>query len=106
MRECRGCIAVALEGVSPGVCIVEKPAMASVFAENISMPLLNIAAHAKVGDVLTAGHEVGDISASARKYETTINTGLVCGRDIGLPVLYASDGVLITIDGKYLIVRK
>ena len=35
-----------------------------------------------------------------------IEIGFVCGTDIGFPVLYASDGALITIDGKYLIVRK
>ena len=40
--------------------------------------------------------------------ENTIDVacGLVCGSSVGLPVLYASDGVLITIDGQYLIVRK
>ena len=37
---------------------------------------------------------------------TEVLCGLVCGVDLGLPVLYASDGVLITIDGQYLIVQK
>lgn len=37
---------------------------------------------------------------------TSITCGLVCGVDIGLPVLYASDGVLITIDRQYLIVQR
>ena len=38
--------------------------------------------------------------------DTSVTCGLVCGVDIGLPVLYASDGVLITIDGQYLIVQR
>ena len=37
---------------------------------------------------------------------TEVLCGLVCGVDLGLPVLYASDGVLITIDGQYLIVQR
>ena len=37
---------------------------------------------------------------------TIVTIGLVCGVDIGMNVLYASDGALITIDGKYLIVQK
>lgn len=36
----------------------------------------------------------------------SMNIGFICTTDVGLPVLYASDGALITIDGKYLIVRK
>lgn len=36
----------------------------------------------------------------------SVSFGWVCGVDIGLPVLYASDGALITIDGQYLIVQK
>ena len=35
-----------------------------------------------------------------------VSCGLVCGPSVGLPVLYASDGVLITINGQYLIVQK
>lgn len=38
--------------------------------------------------------------------ETYISCGLVCSPGIGLPVLYASDGVLITIEGQYLIVQR
>lgn len=40
--------------------------------------------------------------------ENTIDVvcGLVCGSSVGLPVLYASDGVLITIEGQYLIVQR
>lgn len=36
----------------------------------------------------------------------SMNIGFICTTDVGLPVLYASDGALITIDGKYLIVQK
>lgn len=36
----------------------------------------------------------------------TMTLGLVCGTNIGMPILYASDGKLITIDGKYLLVRR
>ena len=35
-----------------------------------------------------------------------VSCGLVCDSSMGLPVLYASDGVLITINGQYLIVQK
>lgn len=40
------------------------------------------------------------------KSDTKVTVGLVCGVDIGMNVLYASDDALITIDGKYLIVQK
>ena len=35
-----------------------------------------------------------------------MSMGFICSTDVGMPVLYASDGALITIDGQYLIVRR
>ena len=54
--------------------------------------------------------QIDDISSSieidiSHVSSTSISCGIVCGAGIGLPVLYASDGVLITIDGKFLIVQ-
>lgn len=46
------------------------------------------------------------VEAYPKKSDTTVVIGLVCGVDIGMNVLYASDDALITIDGKYLIVQK
>lgn len=40
------------------------------------------------------------------KNDIQVSCGLVCGVDIGANVLYSSDGVLITIDGEYLIVQR
>lgn len=47
-------------------------------------------------------------AAFSRVGGLTARFGLVCATDIGRPkenVLYASDGGLLTIDGRYLIVR-
>ena len=46
------------------------------------------------------------VEAYPKNSGTIITIGLVCGIDIGMNVLYASDDALITIDGKYLIVQK
>lgn len=46
------------------------------------------------------------VEVYSKKSDTTVIVGLVCGVDIGMNVLYASDDALITIDGKYLIVQK
>lgn len=55
-------------------------------------------------DVEDKGKHLGlDVYA---KRTGSMNIGFICTTDAGLPVLYASDGALITIDGKYLIVRK
>lgn len=59
-------------------------------------------AELEVHDALTEA----DVEAVYCNTDSSITCGLVCGVDIGLPVLYASDGVLITIDGQYLIVQR
>ena len=47
------------------------------------------------------------LSLDTRVMDTMkVSFGFICGTNIGLPVLYASDGVLITIDGEYLMVQK
>ena len=60
----------------------------------------------KTMDVIASSKKV-DLSVNAESVDITrITFGLVCGSDIGATILCGSDGVLITIDGKYLIVRK
>lgn len=54
---------------------------------------------------INANVQNADIHIESKK-EISVEFGWVCGTDIGLPVLYASDGALITIDGQYLIVQK
>ena len=58
---------------------------------------MNVNTHDK-GSHLTLNTRVNDTM--------NVTFGFICGTNIGLPVLYASDGALITIDGEYLMVQK
>ena len=46
----------------------------------------------------------GKVMCGCRK-QTEVTVGFVCVSDLGRGVLHASDGALITYDGKYLIVE-
>lgn len=50
---------------------------------------------------------VGGTTASfTRVTDFTARFALVCGSDIGYEFLYASDGILLTIDGGKIMVKK
>lgn len=103
----QGCITV---GIAPLIDI-------SVDISNIGTDSSVIISASESGDIsykdssdseLYISDKVSDteVTADYCNTGTSLNYGIVCGVDLGLPVLYASDGVLITIDGQYLIVQK
>ena len=66
--------------------------------------------------VAIGGQQTADVSVRPIEKEVKVSAqgmsmarltfGLMCGSDIGAAILCGSDGILITIDGKYLIVRR
>ena len=61
------------------------------------------------GDLSVSKERVGgDLTVTKTRVggDLTVRVGLVCGTNIGLGFLYASDGLLITIDGGKLIVQQ
>lgn len=51
-------------------------------------------------------YPLGKAEVSRVDSNMKVSFGIVCGTYLGYDVLYASDGALITINGKYLMVKK
>lgn len=51
-------------------------------------------------------HPTGKAEASRVSGNISVSFGIVCSTYLGYDILYASDGALITINGKYLMVKK
>lgn len=65
-----------------------------------------LCAYERVGGITTTTELINNISvASNRVGGVKSRVGLVCAPGIGIGVLWASDGRLITIEGGFLIVR-
>ena len=70
----------------------------------------------RMGYVATGKQETMEVDIYPKKYNIRVKAkaelkgkltlGLVCGSDFGAVLLCGSDGVLITVDGNYLIVRR
>ena len=88
------CIAVTLSRAGGSLVSLEK-------ASSCFMTL------AREGGLLALLPRVGGADMSlSRAARMTCRMALVCGTNLGTMYLYASDGILITIDNGYLIVRK
>ena len=50
-------------------------------------------------------HEL-QVDSQRRGGQMNVSFGIVCGTNYGFEILYAKDGKLITINGKYLMVKR
>ena len=61
----------------------------------------------RIGGIVGAATRVGGISVVATNVcGIHCRMGLVCGTNLGENVLWASDGVLLTVNKEYLIVKR
>lgn len=90
------CISVTTKAPESCAVSVEYPRMGYISTgkqETMSVSLSHVKHNARV-------------KAKAQELKGKLTLGLVCGSDFGAVLLCGSDGVLITVDGNYLIVRK
>lgn len=90
------CISVTTKAPESCVVAVEYPRMGYVTTgkqETMEVSLARVKHNAR-------------IKTKAQELKAKLTLGLVCGSDFGAVLLCGSDGVLITVDGNYLIVRR
>ena len=92
-----GCVNVEFRRVCNDleVEVENKNSSVSVSAENVNGIVVST----------RALYPIGRVETENKNKELNVTFGIVCSIPSGFTVLYASDGALITIDNKYLIVQ-
>lgn len=92
------CINISIGRVAKGTCQVREPRKTAAF---------DIGCDGKNGCVeVDVPRRSGQIVCKPTRKDIRVTIGIVCDANVGASILCGSDGALITLDGKYLIVKR